>query len=72
MGIKVIEGLQTTRSFPRLMRNTQTNAIVLFGDNGGVGIIMTGDEAGRSYGGVGINWDNLEDLKGSVTVHNTD
>lgn len=73
MGIKLIEREHTTRTYPRLMfhRVTKRTVLVLHDIAGGI-VWLNGPDAGKLLDSKHTDWDGLEDVIGSITLHNED
>ena len=76
MAIRLIEAMLTVRTNPRLMKHkTDAGTIILtLHDHEATSgfIYLNGPNVGKIVKGGDINWEAFEDVKGSVTLFNTD
>jgi hypothetical protein len=73
MAVKVNIGEKTTRTHPRLMRlrDGENENVIVFATERGI-MHLSGPHAGQYLASAGVAWENLDDLDGSVTLHNAD
>jgi hypothetical protein len=70
MAIELVEDLKTVRTYPRLMKSKTTGNIALALS---AGVVWLGGHKSDSFvDAASVNWENLEDHSGAITLWNKD